>query len=488
MSSLKILVGIDGIARNIKSAYVGVDNKARSIVKIYVGDSNNKARVAYLRPASITLSPGSNQTITVKTNRSTYTKSFTAFYDDTWNASVSPNTGYNAGSLNSTSGTFKKNTTISASDASLKYFTLSCGSTTYQTYSVSFTANPSYGGVLPSNVSGQSGSKDFSCPYGATATVSYALLSNDAQYTYSGATSTRTYTMTSAQACASASATRTINQYTVTLTGSYANKNVRVTNSSGATISSGSKYNYGTVIYINGSLPSTTAQYSYSGLSLKWGGSSVSAGSTQTLTGDITIDISCTRTLRSYTVTISPGSNQTITVRTNRGTYTSSFTAYYGDTWTASISASSGYNAGSLSGTSGTITGNTTISATAATASSTAFTITAIYAPTLIGSDYICGYVYLAAIDNSIGSCTNSSLSCVATFSASGSVATRIAPRDPTAWSGKSGNYSVTISGKGTYTFSMTHDDEYGYHLVYNSAIFGSNGGTFNVTVNGLAF
>ena len=69
----------------------------------------------------------------------------------------------------------------------------------------------------------------------------------------------------------------------------------------------------------------------------------------------------------SYLVTIVQSANQTITVTCNGTSYTSNFTANYGDKWTATILSSSGYTAGTLSATSGTITGAITISATAAT-------------------------------------------------------------------------------------------------------------------------
>lgn len=69
----------------------------------------------------------------------------------------------------------------------------------------------------------------------------------------------------------------------------------------------------------------------------------------------------------SYLVTIVQSAHQTITVTCNGVNYTSNFTANYGDTWTATILASSGYRPGTLSATSGTITGAVTISATAAT-------------------------------------------------------------------------------------------------------------------------
>lgn len=69
----------------------------------------------------------------------------------------------------------------------------------------------------------------------------------------------------------------------------------------------------------------------------------------------------------SYLVTIVQSAHQTIVVTCNGVNYASNFTANYGDTWTATILASSGYRPGTLSATSGTITGAVTISATSAT-------------------------------------------------------------------------------------------------------------------------
>lgn len=82
--------------------------------------------------------------------------------------------------------------------------------------------------------------------------------------------------------------------------------------------------------------------------------------------GNLTISAS-PASKASYLVTIVQSAHQTITVTCNGVNYTSNFTANYGDTWTATILASSGYRPGTLSATSGTITGAVTISATAAT-------------------------------------------------------------------------------------------------------------------------
>lgn len=71
-------------------------------------------------------------------------------------------------------------------------------------------------------------------------------------------------------------------------------------------------------------------------------------------------------TKQTFTFTINQSANQTITVTCNGTAHTSTFTATYGDKWTATIAPATGYNAGKLSATSGTISGAVTISATAA--------------------------------------------------------------------------------------------------------------------------
>ena len=44
---MAINIGVNNVARKVKSAYVGVDGKARKIKKVYVGDANGKARLVW---------------------------------------------------------------------------------------------------------------------------------------------------------------------------------------------------------------------------------------------------------------------------------------------------------------------------------------------------------------------------------------------------------------------------------------------------------
>ena len=72
-------------------------------------------------------------------------------------------------------------------------------------------------------------------------------------------------------------------------------------------------------------------------------------------------------TKQTFTFYINQSDHQTITVTCNGVAHTSTFSATYGDKWTATITPATGYNAGKLSATSGTITSAVTVSATAAT-------------------------------------------------------------------------------------------------------------------------
>lgn len=80
---------------------------------------------------------------------------------------------------------------------------------------------------------------------------------------------------------------------------------------------------------------------------------------------------------QTYTVSIKQTPNQTITVTTSDGTkHTSDFAVKVGTTWTATVDADTGYNAGKLIASSGTVNGATTVSATEATIKTFDFNIT----------------------------------------------------------------------------------------------------------------
>lgn len=89
------------------------------------------------------------------------------------------------------------------------------------------------------------------------------------------------------------------------------------------------------------------------------------------------INISSLLQLRTYTFSITQSANQVITVICNGVAHTSTFTATHGQTWTATIvSTNAAYNPGKLNISSGTISGASSVSATAATIKQYTVTIT----------------------------------------------------------------------------------------------------------------
>lgn len=85
-----------------------------------------------------------------------------------------------------------------------------------------------------------------------------------------------------------------------------------------------------------------------------------------TVTGATTVSAT-EATIQQFDFTIVQSEGQTITVTTGDGVkHTESFKAKYGTTWTATVTADESYTAGTLSATSGTVTGTMNVSATAA--------------------------------------------------------------------------------------------------------------------------
>lgn len=151
-----IYIGVDGKARKAKNIYIGVDGKARKVKKMYIG-VNGVARLCYTSEVTVTVTivQSANQTITVICNGNSYTSTFTAKAGSTYTASISASTGYNAGTLNSTSGTLTDNITISATAATLKTYT--------------YTINQPTGGTITVTVDGVAYTSTFTVQHGKTA-------------------------------------------------------------------------------------------------------------------------------------------------------------------------------------------------------------------------------------------------------------------------------------------------------------------------------
>ena len=94
-----------------------------------------------------------------------------------------------------------------------------------------------------------------------------------------------------------------------------------------------------------------------------------------TITGDDTVQAASPATRNSFTLKITQSAHQLITVIANGKSYTSDVNLSYGTTWTASITTDSGYTAGTLNKTTGTIIGDDSIYASSATLNSYSITI-----------------------------------------------------------------------------------------------------------------
>ena len=283
-------------------------------------------------------------------------------YGTTYSVTYTADTGYNASAAKS--GTITTNTNITHTNATLKYFNLSIGAVTDQTYTLKLTTNSTYGGTLPSYTStATSAAQSLSVPYGTTYSISYAANTANAIYTYT-ASSAVSGTITNITSIPAKSATKTLRYYTLSIPD---------TSNQSYTLKLTTNSTYG------GTLPSytSTATKTKQTLSVPYGttysitytgdtGYTAGAAKSGTVSANTTVTHN-NASLTPYTVTITQSSNQTITVTCGGKSYTSNFTATYGQHWTASISPGTNYIAGTLNATSGTITGPITVSATAAT-------------------------------------------------------------------------------------------------------------------------
>lgn len=180
-----IYIGVDGKARKAKNIYIGVDGKARKVKKMYIG-VNGVARLCYTSEGVIvTIVQSANQTITVICNGNSYTSTFTAEAGSTYTASISASTGYNAGTLSSTSGTLTDNITISATAATLKTYT--------------YKINKPTGGTITVTVDGVAHTSTFTVQHGKTASN---LCTPNSGYTFKTFTLSGSYQTVSANTLA----------------------------------------------------------------------------------------------------------------------------------------------------------------------------------------------------------------------------------------------------------------------------------------------
>ena len=360
-SEITVTGGITLVADiQIKQFMVYVNNpmKHQIVVINYDGKEyrNTNVNTAWAGYCTIAVVPD-NTTIYTNTDNNYYNLEF-----DTFDASAG---GMDIGDDGVFRGYISGNITVEViKEPVLVQQTLTIGAVTDMTYTLKLATNSTYGGTLPTYTETTSSAQTLSVPYGTTYSITYTANSASAAYTYSAPSAISGTVTTAAVNIPAKSATKTLRYYTLS---------IPATSNQSYTLKLTTNNTYG------GTLPSyiSTATKTEQTLSVPYGttysitytgDTGYTAGAAKS--GSITTNTTVTHneaSLTPYTVTIAQSSNQTITVTCGGKSYTSNFTATYGQHWTASISPETNYIAGTLSATSGTITGPITISATAAT-------------------------------------------------------------------------------------------------------------------------
>ena len=306
---------------------------------IEAGRFTISANAATKQTFTFYINQSDHQTITVTCNGVAHTSTFSATYGDKWTATITPDTGYNAGTLSATSGTITSVVTISATAAAIKTFTLSFGATTNQTYTAT---------VSGSTKAATSSATSYTVNYGTTYSVAYTANSATAAYTYT-ASSAVSGTVTNTTSIPAKTASASLRYYTLT---------VPATSNQSYTLRLATNSSYG------GSLPAyTSSSRSAQTLSVPYGttysisytadsGYNPGASKSGTVNGATTVSHNAA-TVATATVTIIQSANQTIHVYTPQksgGTdHTSTFTCPIGTTYEAEVVAASGYLPGDLS-------------------------------------------------------------------------------------------------------------------------------------------
>ena len=221
------------------------------------GNVTISATAATIKTFTLSFGATTNQTYVARiggtakaaTSRATsYTVNYGTSYSVSYIA-ANATAAYSYTASSSVSGTVTSNVSVPAKSATatLRYYTLSIGKTTNQSYTLTLTKSSTYGGTLPTYTStATSAAQSLSVPYGTTYSISYTANAATAQYTYtaSGAVSG---TVTAATSIPEKSATATTRNYTLTL-NAVANGYWQV---NGVTKAAGSySYPYGTSLKV----------------------------------------------------------------------------------------------------------------------------------------------------------------------------------------------------------------------------------------------
>lgn len=291
----------------------------------------------YLGEFPVYINQSEHQIIEVTVNGTEkFTDSFVATVEDTYEINIIPDEEYEAGEIVGDiplSGKFNGTTRLEATEVNAKYFIVDIDQSLNQ--------------IIKVICNGKKYTNTFTAPYGSTytATITPAEGYNAGTISSESGIITKNITISATPAI--------IKQFTVTINQTE-HQTIKV-------ICNGETYtNTFTAPYGSTYTATVTPNTGYNAGTI--------SSSSGTITNNITISAS-TATLKQFTVTINQSSNQTITVKCNGQSYTSSFKANYGSTYTASVSVSNSvyYTPGTISSASGTVTNNITISATAAT-------------------------------------------------------------------------------------------------------------------------
>ena len=335
-----------------ESGYITLDGKRYNSFEINDINSNHtiSATNATAYGYILSINQSNHQTITVHANGNNYTSSVSLPYGTTWTATITAETGYTAGTLSKTSGTITGNDSISATPATIKQFTLTITQSEHQTIIV------------------HANNKDYTnnvvLPYGTKWT---AVIRPDTGYN-SGRLNKYSGTITGDDSVFATSAANKIN-YKIIIKQTE-NTITTVTCTYPDDINHAITWTTGTKSFPYGS---TWVAYTEGVTGYTAGEVNLPSG---TLTSDTYIYAQSAAKKNECTLTITQSAHQTITVTANGNKYTNTVALPYGTTYTVAIEPAEGYNAGTLNKTSGTLTGNDSISASAATIKQFTLTIT----------------------------------------------------------------------------------------------------------------
>lgn len=303
-----------------------------------------------LKTYTVTITNPVGATISATVGSTVYTNAFTANYGTSIKYNITASTGYDI-----TSFTYGE-TTINDGDTKVLTGDVTVtAAAALKTYEVNI-IQPSDGTIKVGGNTSKFTAKHFSS-YDVTLTPStgYSVKS----LTWNG------------EEIANGSKQTVIGATTVTGSTSAVSQSVNIIQVANGTISityKGKEYTsstddipYGSKVTVNAK-PDT----GYDLTKLTVNGETITSGSEITITG--TTNITAAFGIHNYTITIIQNEHQTITVTCNGVAHTETFTATYGQTWTASIVADIGYiTASTISpADSGTVTGDITIEPTAA--------------------------------------------------------------------------------------------------------------------------